>query len=119
MLSQAGAFFFLLLFLDFLWISVTNSMHQAQVSAVQHAPLEFDWVAGILFYVVAAVAFHVFIKNSRTPIWHAFLLGLCMYATFDLTNKAIFKDFQWSYALSDMLWGASAFAFATYFITSF
>ena len=32
-------------------------------------------------------------------------MGFLMYSTFDLTNKAIFKDYPWSYALADMTWG--------------
>jgi uncharacterized membrane protein len=37
-----------------------------------------------------------------------------MYGTFDLTNKAIFKDYEWSYAIADTLWGGFAMGLASY-----
>ena len=32
-------------------------------------------------------------------------MGFLMYSTFDLTNKAIFSDYTWNYAVKDVIWG--------------
>ena len=41
-----------------------------------------------------------------------------MYATFDLTNKAVFSDYKWEYAIKDTLWGSFAVGLSSYFYYS-
>jgi uncharacterized membrane protein len=62
-----------------------------------------------LVYTVAVIAIWVFILTKVTDVRHALLygctLGFCMYAFYDFTNLATFKDYSWSIAIVDILWG--------------
>ena len=42
-----------------------------------------------------------------------FFLGLLIYSVFDLTTKAIFKNWEYKAVIIDSLWGGSLFAITT------
>ena len=39
-----------------------------------------------------------------------------MYMTYDFTNKAVFVEYQWDYAIKDALWGSFVFGLVSYLI---
>ena len=102
--------------IDALWLS--RPIHALQIEKIQKSPLEVNMTAGALFYVLAAIAYHRFVQPFAITKKDAFkigaTIGLLMYGTFDLTNKAIFKDYEWSYAIGDTLWGGFAMGLASY-----
>ncbi len=105
-------FIVLLILIDSIWLVGNKRGHQKQFEAVQKSELKLDPVAGFLFYVVASIGYSTFIKNEQLTKKEAFIrgfiLGFVMYATFDLTSKAVFRDYTWSYAILDILWGSVA-----------
>jgi uncharacterized membrane protein len=68
------------------------------------------YVAAIVFFAVAPAL------QARRPLWaalgHGALLGLTAYATFDLTNQAVLKDWPWHVTLADLAWGSCVTAVA-------
>lgn len=60
-------------------------------------------------YIVAILAIWIFVLSRVSSMGQAFLygctLGFCMYAFYDLTNLATFKDYSLSITLVDILWG--------------
>jgi len=116
-------FAFILLVIDMVWIRGFTSFHKTQLEKVQKSPLQIDMKAGTLFYVLAAIAYFQIIKKMSINKEDAFkkgaLLGLLMYGTFDITNKTIFKDYTWDYAIKDTLWGTFAMGIASYIAYSF
>jgi hypothetical protein len=52
--------------------------------------------------------------NKQDAFKKGALLGLLMYGTFDITNKTIFKDYTWEYAIKDTLWGTFAMGLTSY-----
>ena len=114
-------FMAILIAIDSIWLYGNLEGHKKQFESVQKSPLQIDKVAGILFYLVAAIAFFNFIKpypnNKEEAFKKGALMGLCMYATFDLTNKAIFTDYKWDYAIKDTLWGSFLTGATTYVLT--
>ncbi len=113
-------FIAILLAVDSIWLYGNIEGHKKQFEQVQKSPLQIDKVAGFLFYIVAAIAYFNFVKPYSYTKEDAFkngaLLGLCMYATFDLTNKAVFSEYKWDYAIKDMLWGSFAFGVTSYLL---
>ena len=109
MLLNFIAFIIILLLIDLIWLVGAGKLHQKTIEMVQKTKVKIDYIASILFYILASTAFIVFVYPLSTTIERAFLygclLGLSMYATFDLTNKAIFTNYTWSYAIADTLWG--------------
>ena len=121
---QFVLFIILFLVIDSIWLIGGKKLHQKTVQDVQKSELKIDKLAGLLFYVLAAIIFILIVKrySNKDPIKAlqlGALLGLAMYGTFDITNKAIFKDYTWSYALMDMTWGSFVFGLTSYCITKY
>ncbi len=100
----------LFLLIDSIWLVGYQKGHQDQIQSIQHSPLQMNYKAGLLFYaLLAPLAFFYFIKPFSTSKKDAFIKGavlfFLMYGTFDITNKAVFKEYKWDYALKDTLWG--------------
>ena len=108
----------LVLLIDLLWI--TQSFHKPQYERVQKTPFIVDKSAAFLFYLFAPLAYTQFIKPLSTSKQDAFkkgaLMGFLMYMTYDFTNKAVFTEYQWDYAVKDALWGSFVFGLVSYLI---
>jgi uncharacterized membrane protein len=72
-----------------------------------------NFTAAIIFYLLYLSILLVLIlmpslanKNAwQTIVSKAFLFGLAAYATYDLTNLSVMKNFPWTMAVADMFWG--------------
>lgn len=105
--------------LDAVWLTtVAGDLFQRHAGAVlRETP---DLSAAFVFYVIYAGALLVFAvrpalekRASREALVKGALLGLTAYATFDLTNLAIIKGWNWQLALIDIGWGTIASAVAS------
>lgn len=94
---------------DMIWIVGSNKLHNKMIEDVQGSKLVVDNIAASMYYLMAPLAYIFIIKplskNKTDVVKNAMLVGLLMYGTFDLTNKALFKNYTWKYAISDMVWG--------------
>ena len=100
------------LVIDMLWLGiVAKSFYRDQIGALMKH--DINWIAAIIFYLIFILGLVVFVigpaveKGSWT---HAFifgaLFGFVCYATYDLTNLAIAKDWPLLVTIVDMVWGA-------------
>ena len=120
----------LLLVIDILWIGVVANKFYREQLGVLFAP-SVNWPAAILFYAIyaAAIVFFVLMPAlARQSLLYAVLvgafLGLVAYATYDLTNLAVIKDWPLVMSIADIAWGAfmtamvsgAAFLIATSFL---
>ena len=111
--------------IDMLWLGViSKDFYRAQIGSLMKDNI--NWAAAIIFYLIFIAGLVLFVilpaveKNSWT---HALLFGaffgLICYATYDLTNLAIAKDWPLLVTIVDMVWGAvlaASVSVATYFI---
>ena len=108
---------------DMIWIIGANKSHNKMIEDVQGSKLIVDPVAASMYYLMAPLAYIFIIKplskNKTDVIKNAMLVGLLMYGTFDLTNKALFKNYTWKYAVSDILWGMTSMAVSSSIVFSF
>ncbi len=108
----------ILVAIDSIWLYGNFEEHKIQFESVQKSPLKIDKLAGLLFYVIAAIAHFKFVipqsKSKEDAFKNGATIGFLMYATFDLTNKAVFSDYKWEYAIKDTLWGSFALGLASY-----
>lgn len=111
-------FIILLILIDSIWLLGKYELHKTHFEKIQKSPMKIDKVAGILFYIVGAIAYFNFVKptsrSKEEAFRKGFLHGFIIYASFDLTNKAIFTDYTWEYAIKDILWGSIAFGSVSY-----
>jgi uncharacterized membrane protein len=68
-------------------------------------------VPAILFYVLYLSGIVIFVNGSAPSnrvhnLPHGTLFGLFCYATFELTNMALLKHWEWAVVVPDMAWGA-------------
>lgn len=99
--------------LDYIWLAkIAKGFYLDKLSShitVSSGSLVPYLPAVPLVYIVAITAIWIFALPSATTGMQAFangaLLGFFMYAFYDLTNLATLKDYPWSLAIVDTLWG--------------
>jgi uncharacterized membrane protein len=113
--------------IDMVWLGlVAKNFYREQIGALMKP--EVNWAAAIIFYLIFIAGLVVFViapameKGSWT---HALLLGalfgLVCYATYDLTNLAVAKDWPLLVTIVDLIWGAvlaASVSTVTYFIAA-
>ena len=111
-------FIAILLAIDSIWLYGNFKEHKDQFEMVQKSSLKIDKLAGLLFYVIAAIAHFKFVipysKTKEDAFKNGATIGFLLYASFDITNKAIFSDYKCDYAIKDIAWGSFAIGLASY-----
>ena len=99
--------------IDMVWLGlVAKDFYRAQIGALMKP--DVNWVAAIIFYLIFIAGLVVFViaPSMEKGSWmHALLFGalfgLVCYATYDLTNLAVTKDWPLLVTLVDLAWGAT------------
>lgn len=113
------------LFVDMMWlVFIAKKFYQSQIGTLLKP--DVNWVAAILFYLlfIAGLVFFVIEPAVEKKQWLQALatgafFGLVTYATYDLTNLAVAKDWPLLITVVDLLWGTTlgaVVAALTYFI---
>jgi uncharacterized membrane protein len=113
--------------MDLLWLRVVaKDFYRAQIGTLLKA--DVNWVAAIVFYLIFIAGLVVFViapameKGSWThALLFGALFGFVCYATYDLTNLAVAKDWPLLVAIVDIVWGAiiaTTVSTVTFFIAS-
>jgi len=87
---------------------------QKNVQLIQKSPLVLNVYGALLSYICVIGILYYFIIAQRKSVMDAFLLGIFLYGTFDMTNLAMFNNYEWKTAITDTLWGGTLFAFTTW-----
>lgn len=105
----------ILLIVDLLYLyNIGMKTFQKNVILIQKSPLELNVYGALLSYMCVIGVLYYFIIYQHRSILDAFLLGIFVYGTFDMTNKAMFTKYAWTTAFVDTLWGGTLFAFTTW-----
>ncbi len=113
--------------IDMLWLGlIAKNFYRAQIGGLMKA--DINWAAAIIFYLIFISGLVVFVitpaveKGSWThALLFGALFGLVCYATYDLTNLAVARDWPLLVTLVDLIWGAvlaASVSTITYFIMS-
>lgn len=97
--------------LDMVWLGlISKNFYKDQIGFLIKS--QVNWYAAIIFYLIFIAGLVVFVispaleKNSWV---HALLFGaffgLVTYATYDLTNLAMTKDWPFLVTVVDLVWG--------------
>jgi uncharacterized membrane protein len=100
------------LLIDLIWIGViAKNFYAKQIGALLKA--DVNWYAAILFYLIFITGLIIFVINpaiAKSSLMHALVygafFGLVCYATYDLTNLALTKDWPLLVTVVDLIWGA-------------
>ena len=111
--------------IDLIWLGVVaKGFYQKNLKYILSPNV--NWTAAIIFYLIYIVGILIFAvvpavtKDSLryAVLWGA-LFGFFTYATYDLTNLALLKDWPLRIVFVDILWGVvlcSTVAVLSYFI---
>lgn len=110
---------------DMTWLGlIAKNFYRSQIGTLLKP--DVNWIAAIIFYLLflAGLVFFVIEPAVEKKQWLQALLtgaffGLVTYATYDLTNLAVAKDWPLLVTIVDLAWGTTLGAIVatlTYFI---
>jgi len=109
-----------LIVLDILWIlAFMGGKYKTMVEKIQRAPMKTNLLSVAMAYGLMVVGLWVFVlpklkSTSRAvdAIFWGGLFGLVCYGIYNLTNGAIFSQWDFHLALRDMAWGGFVYSVA-------
>lgn len=118
----------LLLVFDFIWLYSNKNMYNSLVKNIQGSDIKLNFFGASLAYCCSLIGLLVFSfplikyeyqKNKNQSllllsIKYGGLLGFIIFALFNTTNIAIFKNYNYKIALIDTLWGFFSYSLITY-----
>lgn len=98
--------------IDMLWLGlIAKDFYAKQIGGLMKP--DINWTAAIIFYLIFIAGLVVFVimpavvKNSWShAVLMGALFGFVCYATYDLTNLAVAKDWPVFVTIIDLIWGA-------------
>jgi uncharacterized membrane protein len=113
--------------IDMIWLGlVAKDFYRLQIGSLMKSNV--NWTAAIIFYLIFITGLVVFVispaveKNSWIQaLLFGALFGFVCYATYDLTNLAVTKDWPLLVTIVDLIWGAvlaASVSIITYFIAN-
>lgn len=103
-----------MLFIDIIWITFNRKKYKNSIKKATGVESKLNLFGSILAYVALMFSYLYFSKKLKSKMDMA-ILGLCLYAVWNTTNMAIFKDWDKLTALLDTAWGGFLFG-ATYHV---
>lgn len=97
--------------LDMTWLGlVAKKFYRAQIGSLLKP--DVNWIAAITFYLLFLAGLVFFViepamekKSLMDVLLRGAFFGLVTYATYDLTNLAVAKDWPLFLTVVDMAWG--------------
>jgi uncharacterized membrane protein len=101
---------FLLILLDAVWLKIfLLPFFTKMIYSVQKEPVEYRVTGAIVAYLALFYLAYKLLPITNS-VFEAFLLGFCVYAVYDGTNYATFKNWDPKVAVIDSLWGGLLFS---------
>tara|TARA_B100000941_G_scaffold287332_1_gene262323 strand:- start:887 stop:1270 length:384 start_codon:yes stop_codon:yes gene_type:complete len=106
-----------LLAIDVSYLSTFGKPFIDQTVKIQNAPFQLNMMGAFFSYLCIIILLNYFVLLRSGTLFDAFLLGTLTYGVYDMTNMALFKDWDITLAVIDSIWGGTLFTFTT-FITN-
>lgn len=109
-LGTFAAIFFTMFIIDMIWLGVIAKSTYANAMGPLLSPNPNLWAAGA-FYLMFPLGLLIFAVSPQagSPVFKAALMGALFgffaYATYDLTNLAVIKDWPLGLTFIDLAWG--------------
>ena len=101
--------------IDVAYLAVFGKFFNKAVYDLQGSKLKMRYIPAILCYLLLVFALNYFIISKKGKPFDAFILGLCIYGIYDLTNYATLNKWPLEMVLLDTLWGGTLLALTTFF----
>lgn len=104
-----GTAVLLLIFIDLPWLLLIGETAQRLILRIQGSEMRLRYPPALVVYLALAYL----VTKTDSPL-EAFKVGVAVYAVYDFTNYAMFKNYTLSFALMDSLWGGILMAMTRY-----
>lgn len=105
-----------MLIIDIIWIILNRKRYSKLIKKATGIGNKLNFFGSILAYVALMFTYLYFSKKINNNI-DMTILGLCLYAVWNTTNMAIFKDWDKITSLIDTIWGGILFG-STYYVSN-
>ncbi len=99
--------------IDAIYLNLVSPYFNTVVRRVQGSPIQLDWIATILCYILLVGGLYWFVIRERRSWKEAAFLGLVVYGVYETTTKALLKNWDWFTVLLDTTWGMVLFSIST------
>lgn len=100
------------IFLSLISDTFKNMMEKVQNKKIRNFTIQYTYVP--IIYIIMILSLYILVLRDRRPIWHASLLGLAIYGTYEFTNLATISNWDLSFSILDTMWGVFCFTLSTY-----
>jgi len=102
--------------LDATYLHLITPIFNKQIKLVQRSDISIRTPAAIACYIFIVLGLYYFIIRGRKSILDAFILGLVVYAIYELTNYSLFKKWTLQTVIVDTLWGGILYSLTTWIV---
>ena len=99
--------------LDGIYLNFIKTYFNRQIKAVQGSDIKINYLAAAITYIFLIFGLNYFIIQKHKSVKEAALLGLVIYAVYELTNLSLLKNWFVLTVLMDTTWGAILFGLTT------
>jgi uncharacterized membrane protein len=99
----------LLILFDLPWLFLIGETAQKMILRIQGSDLKVRYAPALVVYLALAYL----VTKTESPM-EAFKVGVAVYAVYDFTNYAMFKNYTLSFAIMDSIWGGILMALVRY-----
>lgn len=96
---------------DLLWLGTGGQYALKIAENIQGSRISMNYYPAVLVYIFLA-----YLLSKTNNYTEAFLFGFCIYGVYDFTTLAIFKKYNYLFAISDTLWGGILFVLSKYIL---
>lgn len=98
---------------DSIYLFSSQNYFKKQIFSVQTSEIQLRVIPTILCYIALIFGLWFFILRVKRSWKEAFLLGIVIYAVYETTNYATFKNWKLKTVFMDTIWGGILFALVT------
>lgn len=99
--------------LDGFYLNFFKNFYNKQIKSIQGSDVQINIIATGITYVFLIFGLNYFIIKKNRSVKDAALFGLIIYAVYDFTNLAVFKNWTVLASIIDSTWGAILFGLTT------
>ena len=95
--------------LDYIYIQNIKDRFEKMLISIQNEKLKAKYLGIIICYSIMLFVIKYFVIDKNLSLLESFLLGSSIYGIYDMTNYATITNWDFNFAIFDILWGGTLF----------
>ena len=114
-IKLAFSLMLILTVIDIAYLSLFGKFFNNAIFKLQGSKLQIRYIPAILCYLLLIFVLYYFIISKNAKPLDAFILGISIYGTYELTNYATLNNWPLEMVFLDTIWGGLLFFLTTLF----